>query len=402
MTAMRRLRILALSLALASCERAAKDGSVESHPDEARPHDEKAHEAADADGTVRIDPGMLRDLRITTAKAEARAGGEGTTILGELRVNESAYAEVGSPIPARIAKLLVSPGDAVTSGQALAELESVELGKARADYLAAKARGELAARALSRKQGLVDDRIAPRRELEEAEAEAASAAAAADSARATLQALGISADAAVGEAEGASSRFVLRAPIAGTVLERSAVRGQSVDASRTLFRIADLSSLWLVVHAFERDALRVKVGSSARITFPALPGRTVSGAVALVGSQVDTSSRTIPVRIELPNEDRLLRPGMSASAWVPLDEPGSNVLAVPAAALQRVEKGWCVFVPKDEGAFEIRLVGRGRDLGDAVEVLSGLKEGETIVVQGAFLLKAEVEKARGDGEHDEH
>jgi len=107
------------------------------------------------------------------------------------------------------------------------------------------------------------------------------------------------------------------------------------------------------------------------------------------------------VRIEVDNPTGVLRPGMSATAWLPVGE-GAPVLAVPAAALQRLEDRWCVFIPQSEGAFEIRHVGRGRDLGGEVEILNGLTTGDTVVVEGAFLLKAEAEKARGAGEHHHH
>jgi cobalt-zinc-cadmium efflux system membrane fusion protein len=137
------------------------------------------------------------------------------------------------------------------------------------------------------------------------------------------------------------------------------------------------------------------------VAIPALPGTTLTGRVATVGAQVDVSSRTIPVRIDLDNAGGVLRPGMSATAWLPLGE-GAPVLAVPAAALQRVEDRWSVFIPRSEEAFEIRSVGRGRDLGGEVEILNGLKAGDTVVVDGAFLLKAEAEKARGAGEHHHH
>jgi cobalt-zinc-cadmium efflux system membrane fusion protein len=92
---------------------------------------------------------------------------------------------------------------------------------------------------------------------------------------------------------------------------------------------------------------------------------------------------------------------MSATVWLPVGE-GAPVIAVPAAALQRLDDKWCVFVPKAEGTFEVRAVGRGRDLGGEVEILSGLEAGATIVVDGAFLLKAEAEKARGGGGHHDH
>jgi cobalt-zinc-cadmium efflux system membrane fusion protein len=87
---------------------------------------------------------------------------------------------------------------------------------------------------------------------------------------------------------------------------------------------------------------------------------------------------------------------------LPLGHAEATLLAVPAAALQRVRERWCVFVPKDERTFEIRPVGRGRDLGGEVEIVSGLHAGETIVVDGAFLLKAETERGAGEGEHEEH
>ena len=92
---------------------------------------------------------------------------------------------------------------------------------------------------------------------------------------------------------------------------------------------------------------------------------------------------------------------MSATAWLPVGE-GAPVLAVPAAALQRLGDKWCVFVPRAEGIFEARVVGRGRDLGGEAEILSGLEAGEKVVVEGAFLLKAEADKASGEGEHHEH
>jgi cobalt-zinc-cadmium efflux system membrane fusion protein len=171
---------------------------------------------------------------------------------------------------------------------------------------------------------------------------------------------------------------------------------------RTLFRVADLSRLWLSVHAFERDAVRVKVGSAARITFAALPGQTFGGNVTLVGKQVDADSRTVAVRIEVENAQQLLRPGMSATAFVPLGKETERVIAVPTAALQRLEENWIVFLPTGKDSFEMRIVGRGRDLGGEIEIVSGLKPGEKVVVEGAFLLKAEAEKLKGEGKEHEH
>jgi cobalt-zinc-cadmium efflux system membrane fusion protein len=337
---------------------------------------------------------MLRDLRITTQAVESRPGGEGATILGELGVNEGAYGEVGPPISARVVSILAAPGQAVEKGQALVVLQSVELGKARSDYITAQARLELAQKTVARKQKLAADRIIAQREMQEAEAAVRSAEADVRAARAALRALG------AGEDDADSSTFTLRSPVSGSVIERTAMQGQMADPAQPLFRVADLSLLWLTVQAFERDAVRVRTGGTARVAFPALPGRTFSGRVTLVGKQVEPVSRTVPVRIEVANRDGLLRPGMSATAWVPLGQPGGRMVTVPTAALQRVQDEWLVFVPRGPDTFEMRPVGRGRDLGGEIEILSGLRPGERIVVEGAFLLKAEAEKARGQGKHE--
>jgi cobalt-zinc-cadmium efflux system membrane fusion protein len=350
----------------------------------------------EAAGVVRIEPGMLRDLQVTTAPVETRPGTESAPVVAELSVPEEAYAEVAAPVAARAVRVPVTAGQPVRRGQLLAELESLDLGKARGEYRDALARLELARQTLERKRSLARERIAPLREVEEAEAALRSAEASAGSARATLQAMGTAPGQA---AEGAVLR--LSAPLSGVVIERSLALGQVVEAARTLFRVGDLSKLWLVAHAPERDAVRVAPRSTARVAIPARPGQALSARVLQVGSQVEVGSRTIPVRLEVPNPGGVLRPGMSATVWLPVGE-GAAVIAVPAAALQRLDDRWCVFVPREAGTFEVRTVGRGRDLGGEVEIVSGLQAGETVVVDGAFLLKAEAEKARGEGAHHDH
>ena len=347
------------------------------------------------DNMLRIQPEMLRDLRITTTTVEQRASGDGVNLLGEVTVNEDTFSQIGAPIPARIVDIKVSPGEQVTKGQPLATLQSTELGKARAENITAQAKLQLARQTLERKQRLAGENIVAKRDIQEAEASVAAAEADVRASRATLYALGASDDASD------SSELVLRSPISGTVIQRTALRGQLADPAQPLFKIANLGAVWLNVHAFERDAVRLQSGRTSRVALPALPGQTFSGRVTLIGKEVDPTSRTIPVRIEIANPAGALRPGMSATAWVPLAKAAQQVIAVPAASVQRIENDWYVFIPKAKDAFEIRQVERGRDLEGKIEIVKGLKLGETVVVDGAFLLKAEAEKARGEGrEHD--
>jgi cobalt-zinc-cadmium efflux system membrane fusion protein len=320
-------------------------------------------------------------------------------LLGELAVDQSAYAEVGTPAAARVTALRANTGETVRRGQTLVELTSPELGKERAEYLSAAARVKLAEAALERKRGLAAERIVPLREVQEAESAAAEARAALRASRAAIAAFGV--DPPTGDGDDAtSSTFVLRSPVAGSVIERTAVVGQMLDPAVPAFRIGDLSTLWLTVHAFERDAVRIRQGVEASLVFPALPGQDFDGTVTMVGRQVERESRTVPVRIDVRNRGSLLRPGMSATATLPVGDTGAAILTVPVASVQRVRNEWCVFLPKDAHHFEIRRIGRGRDLGTEVEVISGLKAGETIVVDGAFLLKAQAEK--GEADHGGH
>jgi cobalt-zinc-cadmium efflux system membrane fusion protein len=392
------MRCIALALAGISVLVAAGCGSKPESTDAGsrEPAAEKPPTAKSSSAaTVQIDSEMLRDLRITTTKAESRAGGEAVNLQGELRIDESRYAQVGTPIAARALRVLAGPGDSVRAGQVLVELQSPELGRSRADLLTANSRVELARQVLARKRELAAERIVPEREVQEAESQLAVAGAEAQSANAALRALGAAGD------DGADpSSFSLRAPIAGTIVDRAVAVGQMIDPSKPAFEIAELSTLWLVVHAFEREAVRVKVGAAARVTLPAMPGRTFTGTVRLVGRRVDVDSRTVPVRLDMPNPDQTLRPGMAGVAAIVLSETAGRIIAVPVAALQRMADRWVVFIPKDTSTFEVRTVGRGRDLGGEVEILTGLRQDETVVVEGSFLLKAEADKARGEGEHE--
>lgn len=387
--------ILIGSVAFVACGRGSEEPA---QPAEAKPAAEVDAHKEEAN-TIEVDEGMLRDLRITTRAVESRAGGELVMLLGELAVDQRTYAEVGAPVAARVTRVLANAGDAVRRGQTLAELTSAELGRERAEYLSADARLKLADAVLERKRSLAAERIVPLREVQEAQSAAGEARAALRASRAAIAAFGV--EPPVNDGEGAtSSAFALRSPLGGSVIERTAVMGQMLDPSAPAFRIGNLSTLWLTVHAFERDAVRIQQGVPARLSFPALPGQDFNGTVTVVGRHVESESRTVPVRIDVKNAGTLLRPGMSASATLPVGGSGAAILTIPVAAVQRVHNEWCVFLPRDANHFEIRRIGRGRDLGNEVEVLSGLRAGENIVVDGAFLLKAQAEK--GEADHDAH
>jgi cobalt-zinc-cadmium efflux system membrane fusion protein len=353
---------------------------------------------AEEENAIHLTEDAVRDLRISTAPVVERPGAAEVTVLGEVTADQNRYAEVATPTSGQIVRVLVETNAEVSVGTPLAQLRSADLGRARADLLSAEARRDLAAQALARKRTLADERIVAQREVQEAEAAARAADADVRAATGALQALGISDSGVAGD----SSLFFVRSPISGQVLDRHAVLGQYAETNMSLFTIADLNRVWVVAQAFERDAVNVQPGSVAHITLAALPGQEFDGRVALIGRQVDPESRTLPIRIDVANPTGLLRPGMSANSRLEVTGQSQTILAVPAAALQRVGDRWLAFVPLAVGEYEMRPVGRGRDLGNDVEVVSGLKAGETVVVDGAFLLKAEAEKRAGGADEHAH
>lgn len=357
-------------------------GPADTHPEE--------------ENAIHLGEDMVRDLRISTATVTQRSGAREVAVLGEIAADQGRYAEVAPPTGGQVVRVLVDLNAAVRQGAPLAQLRSAEFGRARADLLTAEVRRDLAQQVLDRKRQLAAERIIAAREVQEAEAAFRAAEAEAKAAASALRALGIQEDDSVGD----SPLFYVRTPVSGRVIERRAILGQYADLASPLFIVADLSQVWLIAQVFERDAVNLRLGSTAHITLAALPGREFDGRVTQVGRQVDAGSRTVPVRVELSNAGGVLRPGMSANARLEVAGESQTILVVPAAALQRVGAQWLAFIPRSPQEFEMRRVGRGRDLGNDVEVVSGLSAGETVVVEGAFLLKAEAEKRAGGG--DEH
>jgi cobalt-zinc-cadmium efflux system membrane fusion protein len=351
---------------------------------------------AEEENAIHLSADMARDLRISTAAVSERPGAREVSVLGEVAVDEGRYAEVAPPTGGQVVQVLGELNAPVAAGARLAQLRSSEVGRARAELISTQARRDLAQQTLERKRSLAAERIVATREVQEAEAAARAADADTRAAAAALRALGVDED----DASADTSLFYVRTPVGGRIIDRTAIRGRFADEATALFTVADLSRVWLIARVFERDAVNLQIGSIAHVTLAALPGQEFDGRITQIGRQVDAGSRTVAVRVELANADGVLRPGMSANARLEVMGQTQTALVVPAAALQRVGERWLVFVPHGSEEFEMRPVGRGRDLGNDVEVVSGLKAGETVVVEGAFLLKAEAEKRAGGA--DEH
>jgi len=193
------------------------------------------------------------------------------------------------------------------------------------------------------------------------------------------------------------SLLKIRGPFAGTLIESNAIPGKYVDIGSPLLKIADLSTLWVEVSIYEKDLAWIKVSSSAKIQVAAFPGEIFEGTLIQIGDIVDEETRTIKSRVEVANTEAKLKPGMYAD--ISLFSPTENkVLAIPDRALRKVEGKNVVFIPRENNSFEIREVKTGRTFEGFVEITSGLKEGERVVTEGSFDLKAEMLKKTLEGE----
>ncbi len=204
-----------------------------------------------------------------------------------------------------------------------------------------------------------------------------------------LELLGVaSQDVAQLESSGtASSTVTLRAPAGGVVIEKNAINGMYFQPGTELFTIADLSRVWIVVDVYENEIARVRVGQKAHVQVRAFAGVILDGTVSFLYPTLDPATRTLRVRLTVPNADGRLRPGMFGDAIV--DVPTQEGLVIPGEALVDTGEHQYVFLAKEGGHFEPRPVKVGEKVGSKVQILAGVSEGDTVVTTGNFLLDSE-------------
>jgi len=351
-------------------------------------------------GVARLQAKLVEGGLVKLARASKQRASSQLALTGEVRFDERRIVHLSPQVDGVIRAVHVALGQRVARGQALLELESVELGQAQADYLEARAALKLAQKTYERQKQLHDERITSEKELLQAQQRHEAASIRVRSSQEKLQRLGMAGVAALAE-EGAArarGRLVLRAPLAGSVLEMHAVPGEMAKAGKSLLLVGDVSTVWVWADLYEADLARVTelkarglVGAAIEVR--GFPGETFPGTVELLGTTMDAATRTVKVRVDVKNPEAKLRPGMFAS--VRLQVPGGGeVVVVPAAALQEDEGRSFVFVHHHDDYYVRRAVLVGRRWGQVVEVTRGLAGGERVVGEGSFLLKSDVLRSK--------
>jgi cobalt-zinc-cadmium efflux system membrane fusion protein len=333
------------------------------------------------------------------------AAGAGPTAPGQLVPNEDRTARLGAPAQGRVVAVRVAPGDRVQAGRVLVTLQSPEAGaaqadltKARAEVASGRAQATYASSARQRAERLLALKAIPRQDYERAVADDELARSTLTQAEAELRRAETTAR-SLGATASPSGDITLRAPLTGVVLARTAVPGAVVEAGSPLVVVTDPATLWVTVDAPETLSGSFRVGGTLRFTVPAYPADTFTARIQAVGAGLDPERRTLPVRGVVANRDGRLKPEMLATVAVAgpggVSGPASSVF-LPADAVQRVGGRSVVFVVmpdgKGGGHFMGRAVEIGARSGNQVAVTHGLQAGDLVVTDGAFAVKAQLEK----------
>ena len=331
----------------------------------------EGEDEAPAGEGLKISLDRVQKLGVRTQLAERRALGRVVRASGRVEVDERLLATISPKFEGYVERLHVNTtGEPVRAGQALFEAYSPELVAAQREYAIA-ARGVKA--------------------LKDSAPESRSGMAQlAESSLTRLRNWDVSAEqvAALERTGEATRTVVFRSPATGIVMEKKAVEGMRFMPGEALYQVADLSRVWVLADVNEQDIGLVANGRKARLKINAYPARTFEGVVTYVYPTLKTETRTVSVRLELANPGGLLKPGMFAQ--VELDAGASGeVVAVPASAVIDSGVRRVVIVQVGEGRFDPREVETGSRSEDWVEVRSGVKEGDAVVVAANFLIDAE-------------
>lgn len=327
--------------------------------------------------------------RLKTGAPELTEVREALRVPGRIEADETRLARVGAPVPGRVTDLEAREGDAVRRGQVLAVINSTELSSAQLAYLKAVSQRGLAARAAVRAQQLLEADVIGAAELQRRQAELTQAEAEVNAARDQLKVLGMGAAALarLAETRTINSTAQIVATIAGTIIDRKVTEGQVVQPADGVFLVADLSNLWAVADVPEQIAGSVRVGEAVQLEIAALPGRPLAGRLNYVAPTVSPETRTVRVRMDLPNPQREFRPNMLASMLI-RSAPQWR-LTIPAEAVVREENRDFVFVRGGEDVYRLQAVQLGAEFEGRRVVQSGLREADIIVLEGAFHLNNE-------------
>lgn len=358
------------------------------------------HEGEESDG-VTLTPEKQKSSGIEVKQVALENTAVPLSATAAIEINMDRSAKISPRVTGKAVRIIATQGDRVKAGQALAYLDSVELDQTWADYLKAQGKAELARRNLQREESLYEKKISPEKDVLKAKQEFGEAEADMNLAKERFRLLGVNVSQfETSKGNGNHPLIPVTTPVGGVVLEKTITQGEMVNSEKALFTVADLSTLWVVIDIYEKDISRLRLGTGVKVSVTAFPDQTFRGKIAYIGAVVDEKTRTEKARVTIDNSSGLLKPGMFATVLI--EATGSRaerLIAVSEEAVLVDGTKRYVFIQTAPDKFKRREIEAGRTLGNRIEVTSGLKEGESVAVKGAFILKSELKKGELVDEH---
>ncbi|MBI5395757.1 MAG: efflux RND transporter periplasmic adaptor subunit [Verrucomicrobia bacterium] len=326
---------------------------------------------------------------VQTAPPTAGVAADAIECYAEIAFNQTKFAQIVAPVAGIVQEVVADLGSKVGEKQVVARLWSAAIAESIAKAV-------LTHQVLDRERKLRAERVTSEKDLQEAEATHRAACQ-------QLRTLGFTEEQVdeLGRKPHEAVLLDVRAPFAGEIVERTAVRGALVEAGKPLFTLADRSTVWAMLNIPEAHLARVRVGQQVEFRVDSVPGQTFTGKLMWIGASVDERTRMARARAEVANPDGLLRDKMFAQARILVSSPRSSLL-LPGSAIQYVDGRPFVFVRLEDDLYEARPVRLGAKLEGRSEVLAGLKPGDPVAVACTFALKSQLLLSRlGAGCADE-
>ncbi|MDP2996720.1 MAG: efflux RND transporter periplasmic adaptor subunit [Bryobacterales bacterium] len=317
-------------------------------------------------------------------------------VTGTVQPVNSRVGQVRSMARGRVLDVLAKVGDRVRAGQELARIDNLDAGELTAQMFSARAELQRLkvlqagqARQVERNRKLAEIGAAPKKDYEQSRAEQQAMEESARSQEGVISGIGARLR-RFGRTDADPNAPVVTAataPFDGIVTKAVVAPGEVVDAGTELFTVADLSRVWVQAEAYEKDLGRIRLGQPAIIRVDTYPDQTISGQVTYISDALDPQTRTAKVRCEVANANLRLKLDMFATVQLPTTF-SRRALAVPVGAIQQLDGKTVVFVRRAETQFETREIRPGKTVNGQVEVLTGLRDGENVVIAGSFHLKS--------------
>ncbi len=364
-------------------------------------HQEEKHEEKGHDETAKAI--KLHDDDMKEFGIEVKEAGPGKLAVqlelpGEIVANPDRLAHIVPRVPGVVRQVMKNLGDFASVGETLAILDSRELADAKALYLAASKRVEIAGTSLKREDTLYKKKISSELDYLEAKKAFDEAQIEMKSAEQKLHTFSLSDDTIAklpSQPDVAFTRYEMKAPFSGVIIEKHIALGELLKDDKDAYIIADLSTVWVNIQVYQKDMLSVRKGQQVVVS----AGKTVPdviGTISFIEPVAGTEARTALAHVVLPNPKGLLRPGLFVTARLTVDEVSAPVI-IPKTALVSEGGKTEVFIQTEEG-FKPQAVTLGKSNDTYAEVVEGLKAGQKYVAKGGFTLKAQMSKgAFGDG-----